>query len=536
MMAYSKVLLIAFVSAGLLAGASLEAFGDGTITGSMMLTNTDPEARPIAITAQIGGDTTIPWNGMVDVNGEMMPILYDVDGDALTVTIADAFTDHPGTDTLTFANFVSSPGTINPAPSHTVERTGGVAIPPPSMITLARDNIAEGNYMIAYTVSDGKGGTDATSTITITVDGTAPAADPITLNSVHPDDILIPFANYITGLDDQGETLELTFVLSDNHGLENPGGVLNYDTNAPNDFTVDTDAVRYAVTLENGLDSTRTVTGSYTISDGTDTDTATITINLAEAAAPSSRPLPLLDWPHIVPFGTDPFTVTIATSDLNDLVTNTRTLSTAELNSATLLIVGDSSHTDRPATAAFAESGGAWTLTYDYPNPSPARTETFTYHMTITDDQTSALVSGSAQVSFTTAAAATCDISIPPNTSIDFGEVQRGQISAAEPSFTIQSTGSAGVAVMLEGGAWSDGSTPSQEVMPVDATHYSQTQGTDYATMTPLSDSEASLGTIPVGDNITVYMKLQANIIDGIASDTITAPVQQTMTVSSTCA
>ena len=234
----------------------------GTDTATVNVTVNGVNDAPDAVNDSVTTDQDSSVNVAVLSNDS------DIDGDSLTVTLAD------GT-----ALTVGSPVTLSSGATVTLQSNGAIDYDPNGQF----DSVAAGSTdsdSFTYTISDGKGGTD-TATVNVTVNGVNDAPDAVNDSVTTDQDSSVNVAVLSNDSDIDGDSLTVT--LADGTALTvgtpltlSSGATVTLQSNG----TIDYDPNGQFDSVADG--STGSDSFTYTISDGkggTDTATVNVTVN-----------------------------------------------------------------------------------------------------------------------------------------------------------------------------------------------------------------------------------------------------------------
>jgi hypothetical protein len=132
-----------------------------------------------------------------------------------------------------------------------------------------------------------------------------------------------------------------------------------------------------------------------------------------------------------------------------------------------------------------------------------------------------------ATFSGTVTAAATCGITFPSGTPVNYGTIFLVGDITSEQTVGMENTGRSQEVVSVQGTAWTDGATT---IMNVGSTHYSATSGT-YGSKTVLTGADAQITTLNNRQTKNTFWQLQANLLN----PDYTGTPSQTVTVTGAC-
>lgn len=123
-----------------------------------------------------------------------------------------------------------------------------------------------------------------------------------------------------------------------------------------------------------------------------------------------------------------------------------------------------------------------------------------------------------ATFSGTVTAAATCGITFPSGTPVNYGTIFLVGDITSEQTVGMENTGRSQEVVNVQGTAWTDGGTT---IMNVGSTHFSATSGA-YAAKTALTGADQQITTLNNRQTKNTFWQLQANLLNPDYTGTIT--------------
>lgn len=521
--------LLALALALAIAAPSIhDAHSSTTVTGTMTVLNTPPEAPDLQFDVKRGVPLDLAFSDLG---------VRDGNGDELTLTIhgsGEGASAPEGSAPFIFVIGLTLELYTVDLTAQTIKPLAPLGENTPDIRLFFSVGSVAGDYVVKYVVNDGTDPTEGThqaeGTITFTL--TDPVSRDITVSTLHNAPARLDFTGAIEAV--YPDLTDITFTLDDLPNPDDPANPIPHNISFDNTSVIaqdQEDPNTYRTTgihshrFSSGLDQSRTVTGSYSGSDNFGNQySGTITINILTNEPPT---LDKLTYTLTVEEAKGRFLTVIDRAVLESIMD----IPLLEPYSINIDFLNNPGSLGTNVYAIDDPTEQTSEILYD-PAFRGGGTETVTYDINIAhgsiEDKLHRSYAVQGVMEFVVPL-------IPPTCSISiqdlyhFGDVAPGDTTNDVELQLQSSVDASSLAIMVHGGDWTgDNGT----MMGVGQTAYSLARGQAHTEKTPLTDSPVQLITLP-GTHSTTSLFMSAHV--DLADPTYIGDLNQPVTVSYTC-